>query len=244
MVDTPRIIFSDDSIIALDKPAEMPAVCLSVGDPFTVAAWLLKQFPEQADIENGDLEAGLIHRLDNDTSGLIIAAKNQPIYEQLREIISTESIEKIYLALVVGRPPDSGMIDKDIAHHPRKKKKMITCDSREVSDNYGGRAAKTDYSAVEHYLLESTEYTLLEVKIGSGVRHQIRVHLASIGYPIAGDALYQSSNKKTADILSPKRHLLHSYKMIFDHSQSGKPLTLECPLGTDFKGYLNRLSKI
>ena len=201
MVDLPNVILSDDSIIALGKPAEMSAVLLSEGESGTVASWLLEKFPEQIEIENGPLEAGLVHRLDNDTSGLMLAARTQSIYEKLRKEISDGSIEKIYLALVLGIPPDSGIIEKDIAHHPRKKKKMVVCDTLDISKKYKGRNAKTEFSVIERFKLRSISYALLEVTIKTGVRHQIRTHLASKGFPISGDKLYQNAKKRVEEIL-------------------------------------------
>lgn len=234
MASTPHIIYEDQDLLVIDKPAGMPTISLKEGERGTLAEWLLAQLPAQAGIGPGRTEAGLVHRLDNDSSGIILAAKNEPAYANLREQFRQGKAQKEYLALVVGHPPEAGSIDFPIAHHPRKKKKMVVCESEARAEAWGGRPATTKFSLLHRYTLSQAErsalYALLRVTITTGVRHQIRVHLASLGYPIAGDRLYQSPKKRAADILKLDRHLLHAHRLTFSHPSTGKTTTHTSPL--------------
>lgn len=233
----PRIIYIGDEIIAIDKPAGMPAVSLGEGEEDTLAAWIIRKFPEQKGLPKGALEAGLIHRLDNDTSGIIIAARNPGAYNNLRAQFDEESVKKEYVALVVGVPPKNGTIEFPIANHPRKKKKMIACRSEKEARELHARNATTSFHLIKAFRhpKKKTAYSLLSVSIKSGARHQIRVHLAALGFPLAGDALYQNPKIKNLDSLGLSRHFLHASKIEFRHPatnerilfESGLPLELD-----------------
>jgi len=270
MIFEPHIVYQDKEILVLDKPAGMPAVSLKKGKQKTLAAWILKKFPKQAEIgSNGPLEAGLVHRLDNDTSGLVVAARTKEAYEKLREDFSKNpsspllqrgvrgdlkvcktgnfGILKAYTALVLGNPPDKGTITTPIAHHPRKKKKMVVCESAVQAQALKARPAVTSFELLKRYKVPDdrrrvsgnqrptspSAYTLLRVTITTGVRHQIRAHLASIGFPIAGDRLYQNPKKHAEDTLPLKRHFLHASRLGFSHPKTGKWIEMRSDLPRD-----------
>ncbi|OGQ04283.1 MAG: hypothetical protein A2W61_02920 [Deltaproteobacteria bacterium RIFCSPLOWO2_01_44_7] len=177
------IVYEDDFLIVVEKPAGIPSI-----DQNSLEEWLQKFYPS----------AQLVHRLDNDTSGLIVAAKTEDTFNKLRAIWKTPQVIKKYTALVLGKTPLSGEITTPIAHHPRKKKKM----------SLGGekaRPAHTTFKTLKHF----KNYSLIEVQITTGVRHQIRMHMTSIGYPIAGDKLYQKQKHKAQDQLDLNRYFLH-----------------------------------
>ncbi|MBI4126254.1 MAG: RNA pseudouridine synthase, partial [Deltaproteobacteria bacterium] len=187
---------------------------------------------------------GIAHRLDNDTSGLMVVAKTNdalvllsqqfrspsPLPSRERERERGQFAVKEYTALVLGSPPNGGAIDDPIAHHPRKKAKMIVDDE--------GRPAKTDYTVTQRY----RDYSLLTVTIATGVRHQIRVHLASAGFPLAGDRLYQNPKKRAIDTLPLQRHFLHASRLTITHPVTGKRRTWTSKLPDDLTTILSELS--
>lgn len=203
-----EIIYEDDSILAVTKPAGIPTLPTKGGIKPTLFDLLIEIRPELSKIN----EAGIVHRLDNGTSGVVLVAKTEEVYKKLRGQISCDKkVLKEYIALVVGNPPDEGVIYTPIAHHPRKKKKMVVCETKEKADELKAREAKTTFRAIKRF----SGYTLLSVRIEGGVRHQIRAHLASIGFPIAGDKLYQNVGKQKEDTLNLIRYFLHAYRLIF-----------------------------
>lgn len=238
----PSVIHSDDDIIAIDKPAGIPSVSFEKGVRNTCASWLIENFPELKTVGPGEREAGLIHRLDNDTSGVMIAARTCKSYGILKSMMSNGEIAKHYIALVVGHIAGSGKIDLPIAHHPRKKRKMVVCEGAAKAADLDARGAETSYAATAHYRIENTHYTLLAVTILTGARHQIRAHLASLGFPIAGDRLYQSPRMRDEDALRLGRHFLHASHVAFRHPNDGRPMDIESPLPDDLRAALEKLT--
>lgn len=236
----PAIIHIDEAIIVIDKPAGWPAVFVREGKERTVAAWLLEQIPEQASVGMRPAEAGLVHRLDNDTSGLLLAARMGEAFSSLRRQFEEGAVEKGYRALVLGDPPPEGTIDAPIAHHPRKGKKMVVCESEARAAELKGRAARTAYRVIERF----ERYSLISVTIATGVRHQIRAHLASIGHPIAGDLLYQNARARARDDLSLTRQFLHASRLSFVHPVSGTPISFSSDLPADLRAALSVLRRV
>lgn len=243
----PSIIHEDEELLILDKPAGMPSVSLKEGEEGTLAAWILARHPAQSSVGEGSREAGLVHRLDNDTSGLVVAAKSEEAREKLKAAFKGEIVEKIYTALVLGSPPESGVIEAPIAHHPSKKKKMVVCESMKQALEWKARPAHTRYRVLMCFSLEAKgraplRYSLLEVRITTGLRHQIRLHLASIGHPIAGDRLYQNPRARLSDPLPLTRQFLHASKLSFPHPDDGKTVEFFSPLPEDLERALSLLS--
>ncbi|MBN1282979.1 MAG: RluA family pseudouridine synthase [Proteobacteria bacterium] len=238
----PRIVFEDDSIIVIDKPAGMPCASLKEGERGTLAAWLNDRRAAQAGVGRNPLEAGLANRIDNGTSGLVIAAKSTEAHENLRAQLSGGSARKRYLALVIGDPPARGMTDVPIAHHRSKAKRMVACETKSRAAALSARPAHTSFEVVERLELDGAHYALLSVMIRAGVRHQIRVHLAHLGFPISGDPIYRSPGKRGADPLAPPRQMLHSARLSLAHPASGEIVSFEAPLPPDFTKAISRLS--
>lgn len=245
-----KVRHRDDTIIIIEKPAGLPCLPSRGGVSPTLAEQLMANAPELSELP----DFGLVHRLDNDTSGLVVVARTKEAYENLRRQFSEGKVEKEYLALVVGRPPTEGAITSPIAHHPRKKKKMIASPA--------GRPAHTEYKVVQRYLSPLTpslspqgervsegrvrgglHYALVRVQIKTGVRHQIRVHLASIGHPLAGDKLYQNVHKRSDDVVKLPRHFLHASRVVFSHPGTHKKIAVTSSLPPDLVDALTQLER-
>lgn len=181
-----EVVLETDRYVVVDKPAGVPSHPLRQGELGTLAGALLARYPEMRGVGYRKREPGILHRLDTGTSGLMLAARDPATFEELRRMLRGGEIEKRYLARCVGVVPAPSVIDKPIATDPRDRRKVRACtDPREVQ-RLGARAARTE-------VLRSTpaeQGSLVELRADSARRHQIRVHLASIGHPLLGDSLY------------------------------------------------------
>ncbi len=225
------VIFEDEDIIVINKPAGLvvhPAPGHLTG---TLVNALLHHCPCLAGI-GGAARPGIVHRLDQDTSGLMIVAKSERAMQVLtKEFASHEQIKKTYLAIVHGKPnPLQGRIETLIGRSPYDRKKMANVERN-------GKVAITNYkmiSAVEPSL------SVVECLIETGRTHQIRVHMSSIGCPIAGDQVYgrQGADKKLPIV--PQRQLLHAYKLELKHPLTRELMQFTAPLPEDFKPFLGK----
>jgi 23S rRNA pseudouridine1911/1915/1917 synthase len=234
------IIFEDDDLIIINKPAGL-VVHPAAGHPTgTVVNGLLHHCPSLEGI-GGEQRPGIVHRLDKDTSGLLIVAKSQPAHIRLSDQFKQRRIGKIYWALVEGRPQNSrGRIELPIGRHPSDRKKMSTRSSN-------GRDAVTLWRVKEQF----PEATLLEVDLKTGRTHQVRVHCQAMGHPVVGDPVYGrrsrsgSSAKESSNFLeivhTARRQMLHARQLIFNHPGHGRSLTFEAPLPDDMQLILDRL---
>jgi len=222
-----RIVYEDDDLLVVDKPAGL-TVHPAPGHPsHTLVNAVLAHSPGLSGI-GGEERPGIVHRLDKDTSGLIIVAKNDAAHASLARQLKARKVEKTYLALVEGRlEPPEGVIDAPIARHPVDRKRMAVV--------AGGREARTRYRT----LREVDGYSLLEVRPETGRTHQIRVHFASIGHPVAGDPLYGRRGAKAP----VPRQFLHAQRLAFQHPRTNARLELEAPLAEDLAEALRRLER-
>lgn len=193
-----RVIYQDDSMIAVDKPVGVPSVALRRSEHDTVANFLIERFPETATAGRSDLEGGLVHRLDNATSGVLLAARSTAAYAALRRQFDERTVRKEYLAVVSGRLLRPRVVNDPIAHAGAK---MRVCASDEEASKRRAREACSEILAVE----PGIDTTTVRVRIPTGVRHQIRAHLASIGHPVVGDELYGGP--------SAQRLALHAWRI-------------------------------
>ncbi|HYZ90220.1 MAG TPA: pseudouridine synthase, partial [Myxococcales bacterium] len=193
-----RIVHADAQIVVADKPAGMPSHPLKPGETGTAANALVGRFPELAAVGPAAREGGLVHRLDADTSGLLLAAR---------------TVEKGYLALVAGEFHAGGEIDVPLAHDPNDPRKVRPASDPEWAEAHGARSALTRFAPIER----RAGFTLVEVEIATGVLHQIRAHLAFIGHPLAGDALYGGPS-----LPGLRRHFLHAARLGFLHPDGTK----------------------
>jgi len=227
-----KIVYEDAALLVVDKPAGMvvhPAPGHSGG---TLVNALLAYCPELA--VAGDDRPGLVHRLDRDTSGLILVAKNEKTRRTLQRQFKDRQVRKAYLALVDGHlQPAWGRIEAPIGRDPHHRQRMAVL--------AGGREAITEYHVLEQFAKRlgpaAGDYSLLEVEPATGRTHQIRVHLASIGYPIVGDAVYGRRRSR----LAVSRQFLHARRLGFKHPSTGQRLELESPLPEDLAAILELL---
>jgi 23S rRNA pseudouridine1911/1915/1917 synthase len=216
-----NVVYQDSEIVVVDKPAGL-SVHPGPGHPDgTLVNALLALCPDIQGI-GGVHRPGIVHRLDKDTSGLMMVAKTERAHHGLSAQIKERQVHKGYLALTVGIPPqDEGTIDVPIARDPRHRQRMAV-----VLD---GRESRTRYRVVE----ELGSHALLELALETGRTHQIRVHLAYLGYPICGDEVYGRRNPDLA------RHFLHANVLGFRHPVSGEPLTFRSELPDELKRVLD-----
>ncbi len=225
-----EIIYEDEDLLVINKVAGMVVHPAPGHADDTLVNALLACYPELQGVEG--LRPGIVHRLDKDTSGLIIVAKNAPTQAALIEQMKQHQVVKRYLALVEGIVSlDHGSIDAPIGRDPRHRQQMTITAT-------GSREARTHFRVLERF----SRHTLLLLKLETGRTHQIRVHLKAIGHPVVGDPVYGSGN--TRGNLSLKRQFLHAYQLKFTHPITGKTLELEAPLPEDLKAVLLRKSSL
>ena len=217
-----NIVYQDDDLLVIDKPAGL-TVYPAPGHPaHTLVNAILSRFPELAD---NSLRPGIVHRLDKDTSGLMVVVKNASAQADLISQFKARSIAKTYLALVKGRlEPEHGIIEADIGRDPRHRKRMAV-----VAE---GREARTQYHVMEYI----GDYTLLEVRPETGRTHQIRVHLAAIGFPVVGDKVY---GVKSAYL---SRQFLHASSLGFKLPFTGEYVEFTSELPSDLEQALKDIA--
>ena len=227
------ILYEDDQLLVIDKPAGVavhPGAGLATG---TVVNALLSRYPEITDwAEETPDRPGIVHRLDKDTSGCLVIAKTASAQFRLATAFAERKVHKTYLALVNGRlRTDSGRIEKPIGRHPVNRRKM-------AENVRGAKPAITLYRVRTRGWLEQFPVSLLEVDILTGRTHQIRVHLAGLGHPVVGDALYAPGRGP-----QPGRQLLHAWHLTIPHPETGAELRFESPIPPDFRTALDQLTQ-
>ena len=220
-----KILYEDDDLLVIDKPAGL-IVHPAPGHPtHTLVNAMLSHLSELADADDTS-RPGIVHRLDKDTSGVMLIAKNITALANLSEQFKSRSIKKVYLTLVRGHlKPERGVIEAPIGRDSGDRKKMsVTGESR-------GRQARTNYRVIRYVGNNS----LLEITSETGRTHQIRVHLAAIGYPVVGDGTYGT---KSAYL---NRQFLHAHRLGFHLPSSGDYVEFESPLPADLEKTLNEI---
>jgi 23S rRNA pseudouridine1911/1915/1917 synthase len=226
------VVYEDDDLVVINKPAGMvvhPAQGHSRG---TLVNALLARYPDLAALAEDDSGAadrpGIVHRLDRDTSGLMIVARTPAALRRLQQQFKARTVEKIYLALVFGRPEAAeGIIDVPLGRDPRFRQK--------IAPRPDGKPARTHYRVIEDF----GAYSLLEIGLETGRTHQIRVHLAWLKCPVVGDTVY--GRKK--NVLGLKRQFLHAWRLAFQHPRTGETIQLEAPLDLHLQAVLDQLRR-
>jgi 23S rRNA pseudouridine1911/1915/1917 synthase len=228
-----RVLYEDPVLVAVDKPSGMPSLALRRSDRDTVANYLVARYPEAIRV-GAPLEVGLVHRLDTDTSGVLLATRTAEVHTALREQFRRLEIEKRYVALVRGDVKEPGVIQVPISHLPRRPRRMYICTDADRARRIGARPAETRYRP----LARLGSASLVAVSISTGVRHQIRVHLASIGHPVLGDPLYDPACPAPGVV---PRTMLHARRIGFRHPVSDAVVLVEAPIPPDFLAVIRRL---
>ena len=215
-----EVVLEDDELIVIDKG---PGVVVHPGRGHREDTLSQRLAPLLA---GGDPErAGIVHRLDRDTSGLLVVARTEEAHRRLQRAIAARLVEREYLALVEGRPPSrTGTIEAPIGRDPRIRTRMTV-------GGAGARAARTNFT-LERAL---GRFSLLRVRLDTGRTHQIRVHMSAIGHPVCGDPEYG-----TRGLLGLERQFLHAARLAFDHPATGERIELSSPLPEDLRGALER----
>ena len=232
-----QIVYEDDDILVIDKPAGLLTHRVSkINDSSTVVSWLLKYYPDVKNVynhlgEDPEWEAmrpGIVHRLDKETSGLIVIAKNQNSFDFLKNIFKTRDIKKMYITLVYGHLKEkSGIINAPIGKYGGRQTTRTVVGRRYLKE----KEAVTEYKVLKEY----RDFSLLEVRPHTGRTHQIRVHLKSIGHPIVCDLLYRT--KKMTCPAELGRLFLHAKSLRFD-TLSGRALNIELDLPQELTNFL------
>lgn len=222
------IIYEDQDIIVINKPRGMVVYPAPGNYSGTLVNALLYHAKDLSGI-NGVLRPGIVHRLDKDTSGAIVVAKNDQAHRALADQFKGKKVKKTYLAIVWGNlPEDRATIEAPIGRHPVKRVEMAV-------DAKHGKEAITHFKVLERF----GDFTFVEVNIETGRTHQIRVHMSYIGHPVVGDPLY--SRKKNP--FNIKGQALHAFRLGLYHPRSGEFMTFEAPVPEDFNEILNILRR-
>jgi 23S rRNA pseudouridine1911/1915/1917 synthase len=218
------VLYEDDDVVAIDKPSGMVVHAGAGVHSGTLVNALVHRFGQLSGV-GGALRPGIVHRLDRFTSGVLLVAKNDAAHRKLAAQFAGREIEKHYLALVHGSPArETGRIDRPIARDPVRRVRMTA----RLDE---GRAAWSEYRVLRRF----AKFTFVEVKIGTGRTHQIRVHLSSIGHPVAGDTLYGAPKQEFG------RYFLHAHRIRFQQPTSGKEIEVVSPLPSDLEAWLESL---
>lgn len=213
--------FEDPWILAVEKPAGWPCHPLRTGERGTLANAILARFPECAAASETPREGGLCHRLDRETSGLVLVARRPEAYRAIRSQLGAHTVGKHYLALACGDAPDAGHCELSLGQRRNGPPRAVT----RPGELRGIVPARSAYRTIAR----AQGLSLLEVTIETGARYQIRAHLAALGLPLAGDAIYCGGEA----LQGLGRHLLHAARVTFDHPADGHRVTVESPLPGD-----------
>lgn len=231
-----EVLYEDADLLVVNKPPGLVVHPAAGNEEHTLVNALLHHCAGQLSGIGGVARPGIVHRLDKDTSGCLVVAKNDTAHLGLAEQFAARSLDKTYLTILCGElPREKGEIRADIARHPTHRKRMAVTSG-------GGREAWTSYQVVERLRCA----TFVEVELHTGRTHQIRVHFQHLGFPVVGDDTYgkrQNLRLKELTGFASGRQLLHAWKLSFQHPRGGKTMTFEAPLPGDFKAALELLKK-
>jgi len=220
------VVYEDDDLVVIDKPAGMVVHPAPGNWTGTLVNALVGRGGELSEA-GGDERPGLVHRLDKDTSGLLLVAKHDRVHRLLSSAIAERRVVRRYAALIWGHlDADERTVDKPLARDPRDRQRMAVVE--------GGKAARTTFRRLARF----DAGDLLRAHLHTGRTHQIRVHLASIGHPVMGDDTYGGGGGRALIGLAPKRHFLHAAWLRFVHPMTRKAMDLRAPLPADLRGSL------
>jgi 23S rRNA pseudouridine1911/1915/1917 synthase len=222
------IVYEDDDLAVIDKPAGLVVHPGTSNQSGTLVNAILARWPQVAEMRAKAVRRGIVHRLDKETSGLIVVALNDRASANLMEQFSARTVEKIYIALLERVPRTrSGRVDAPIGRDPNQRKRMAVIRN--------GRPAVTEFMVLDDNFRDGQ--ALVEFRLLTGRTHQIRVHAAFIGCPIVGDKVYGFRKQR----IGLKRHFLHAKRLVFDHPTTGKRLEFESKLPAGLQNTLDKL---
>jgi 23S rRNA pseudouridine1911/1915/1917 synthase len=231
----PKIIFEDNHFLIIDKPAGVIVNdAETTKGKLTLQSWLSSlDYPLAKRKEE---RGGIVHRLDKETSGILIVAKTLEAFNSLQREFKERLVEKTYIALVHGKvEPEKGTIEVSVGRLPWRRDRFGVLP--------GGREARTDYEVVSFYKKDGEEYSLVEVKPKTGRTHQIRIHFKYLRYPLVSDSFYAGRKTARKDRTWCPRLFLHAKEIAFSHPESGKRLNFSSDLPLDLKEALSQLQK-
>lgn len=230
-----NIIYEDESIIVINKSSGMVVHPANGNESGTLVNALLFHCKDSLSGINGVIRPGIVHRIDKDTSGLLVVAKTDEAHVFLSSLLKDHGIKRVYHAILVGHLKDSaGTVNAPIARHPVDRKKMAVVK--------GGKDAITHYTVIEEY----PSFTYAKMELETGRTHQIRVHMSHIGHPIVGDTVYGGGKtnfeKSNASLLNGQ--ILHAKELSFPHPKTKEIMHFECELPDNFKELIKRLGNL
>ena len=230
-----NIVYEDDSIIVINKPSGMVVHPANGNESGTLVNALLYHCKESLSGINGVIRPGIVHRIDKDTSGLLVVAKTDEAHIFLSSLLKDHGIKRVYHAILAGHlKEERGTVNAPIARHPVDRKKMAVVK--------GGKEAVTHYTVIAEY----PSFTYAKMELETGRTHQIRVHMSHIGHQIIGDTVYGGGKtpfeKANASLLDGQ--ILHAKELSFPHPKTKEIMHFECDLPDNFKELLNRLEKL
>ncbi|MFA7170686.1 MAG: RluA family pseudouridine synthase [Candidatus Paceibacterota bacterium] len=233
-----KIIYEDENVIVIDKPIDVVAQRTETSDAPAVTDFLENHFPAIKKVGEDEQRSGIVHRLDKDTSGIMIAAKNQEAFEFLKDRFKKREVQKLYTALVYGKvEPEKGEIDFAIGRNPKSPCKQTIVRNPDTS-TVKCRVARTLYRTIK----SSEDYSLLEVELKTGRMHQIRVHMKAIGHPVVGDPKY-ATPKLLQSTPGLKRQFLHASELKIT-LPDGKKGIFHSELPNDLRSFLKKHSDL
>ena len=243
----PKVIFEDDSILILDKPAGwITNDAETTRNQPTVQEWLRRNFSRKAGsgyarqfllAQDKEFRSGIVHRLDKETSGVLLVAKTKESFENLQAQFKSRGVKKIYTALVHGKvEPEEGVVNAPVGRLPWNRERFGILP--------GGRSAETAYKVVTYCQLQTRSYTLVELYPKTGRTHQIRIHLKYLGHPIVADEFYAGRKTSRADRKWCPRLFLHAGGISFNHPTSAEKVEFKSELPSDLEKSLDSLEKL
>lgn len=219
------VVFADESLIVINKPVGLVVHPGNGVAGATLLNGLLFHFPELRQVPR----AGIVHRLDKDTSGLMVVARNLEAQTDLVRQLQARTVKRIYLAVVLGQPPECGVVEAPIGRHPVQRTRMAVV--------AGGREARTRFQVLERY----AGAALVECRLDTGRTHQIRVHLTHLGHPLAGDATYRRKRSGVPLLDTFPRQALHARELGLLHPGTGQPWAWQADMPGDMAALVEQL---